>query len=325
MSEIVVEPIENYGLSKKDRPKALFSKVGIVGCGAVGRSIARMVSRNGINVIFIELNQEKIKHALENLSKELDNIIDHWGMTKSEKRGILSRIKGTTDYKDLKGCDIVIEAILSRIREFTVDIRKGIFKNIEEHVDLHTIIATNSTTTVITELSSQLDHKERCVSLHFSTTAPGARIVEVVKGLYTSDEVWKNVNKFAKLINRTVIPVEESPGLISVRLFVALISEAIDVLAEGVGTMEDIDLTMRNGFGLPLGPFEMADRIGLEKILRWMDNLYDEFGDIKYKASPLIKRLVRANRLGRNSGQGFYEYDENRKKIKTKSHKVLYI
>jgi 3-hydroxybutyryl-CoA dehydrogenase len=315
MSEVIVESIENYGLSQKNRPKQLFSKVGIVGCGTVGQSIALMISEKELEVVFIELSEEKINYAFCKIERELDSMIEHWGMTPGEKRAILSRIHGYVGYENLKGCDLVIESIRSRIREQRVATRKEVFKNIEKYVSHNTIIATNSTTIVITELSSELEFKDRCVSLHFLTSTPGSRMIEVVRGLYTSDVVYDRVCIFVKMIGRTVIPVEESPGLISVRLFIALVNEACEVLMEGVGAMEDIDLTMKVGLGMSLGPFELADKVGLDKVLRWMENIYSEFGDIKYKASPILKKLVRANQFGRINGKGFYKYDENGRKI----------
>ncbi len=315
MSEVIVESIENYGLSQKDRPKQLFSKVGIVGCGTVGQSIALMISEKELEVVFIELSEEKINYAFCKIERELDSMIEHWGMTPGEKRAIISRIHGYVGYEHLKGCDLVIESIRSRIREQRVATRKEVFKNIEKYVSHSAIIATNSTTIVITELSSELEFKDRCVSLHFLTSTPGSKMIEVVRGLYTSDIVYDRVCIFVKMIGRTVIPVEESPGLISVRLFIALVNEACEVLMEGVGAMEDIDLTMKVGLGMSLGPFELADKVGLDKVLRWMDNIYSEFGDIKYKASPILKKLVRANQFGRINGKGFYKYDENGRKI----------
>jgi 3-hydroxybutyryl-CoA dehydrogenase len=318
MKEKIVEQIENYALNKKERPKAQFAQVGVVGAGTTGQRIILMIATKGIEVVILDLSQEKIDSAFKELAEELDSRIDHWGMTSGDKRSVLSRIKGTTDYKDLKDCDLVIECILSKVREFSVEIRKNVFKKIEENVRRDAIIATNSSTIVITELSSELEFKDRCLSLHFSTTAPGATVVEVVRGLYTTESVCENVQKFATLIEKIPIPVDESPGLISVRIFVALISEACDVFMEGVASKENIDLTMRNGLGLPLGPFEMADRIGLDKVVRWMDNLYKEFGDLKYKPSPILKKMVRANRLGRKSGHGFYNYDEHGNKTDPK-------
>jgi len=314
MAEIAVEPIENYGLSKKDKPKAQFAKVGLVGCGNAGQKIALLISASGIEVIFIELNDEKIKLAIAEMNDDLSARIEHWGMTEGEKRAIMSRIKGSLQYEELKECDLVIESVLTRNREKSKDIRKEIFKSIEKHVNKDCIIATNSTTMVITEFASELENKHRCVSLHISTTAPDANLVEVVRSLYTSDEVWKNVEKFITLINKLALPVAESPGLVTVRLFVSLISEACETLMEGVASMENIDFAMRNGIGLPLGPFEMADKIGLDKVMRWMENIYEEFGDHKYKPHPMIKRLVRANHLGRRTNQGFYKYNDHGEK-----------
>ncbi len=310
------ERLEDYGLSQDTQPKTLFSRVGIVGAGTVGQNIARMVSSKGLDVIFLEMTQKKIDQAYEELAKELDRMIERWGMTNSEKLGILSRIKGTLEYEDFRECDIVIEAIKSSTRELSHDIREAILKKIESHVDRNTIIATNSSTQVITELTADLTYKDRCVSFHFLTPEADARVVEIVKGLYTSDEAYENTIKFANLIGKQVVPVKESPGIISTRLFVPLINEACEILMEGVGSMEDIDLTMKVGFGLPLGPFEMADKIGLDKILRWCENLYDEFGDLKYKSSPLLKKLVRANQWGRRTDQGFYEYKDGVKVTK---------
>jgi 3-hydroxybutyryl-CoA dehydrogenase len=314
MSESV-EKLEDYGLAKDTKPKTLFSLVGIVGAGSVGQNIARMVSSKGLDVIFLDLSQEKIDQAYEELTKELNRMIERWGMTNSEKLAIISRIKGTTDYSRFRGCDIVIEAVKSSNREESHDLRMKILKKIEENVDRNTIIATNSSTQVITELTADLTYKDRCVSLHFLTPEADARVVEIVKGLYTSQTAYENTIKFANLIGKKVIPVKESPGIISTRLVVPLINEACEILMEGVGSMEDIDLTMRVGFGLPLGPFEMADKIGLDKILRWCENLYDEFGDLKYKSSPLLKKLVRANQWGRRTGRGFYEYNKDGVKI----------
>ena len=315
MAELIVEPIEKYGLSKKDKPKSLFSKIGIVGCGSTGQAIARIISCRGVEVVFIEVSEQAIKHAMDEMSKDLERMIERWGMTPGEKRSILSRIKGTLNYEDLKDCDMVIESILSKTRENAIGIRKEVFKKIEKYVSPDAIIATNSTTIVITELSAELEHSERCVSLHFSTTAPDARVLEVVRGLNTSEEVYEKVLKFGKLLSKIVIPVEESPGLISVRLFVVLLNEAIQILIEGVAKKEDIDLAMSSGFGSKLGPFQMSDKIGLDKVLRWMENLYGEFGDTRYKASPMIKRMVRANHLGRKTKKGFYTYDENSKRL----------
>ncbi len=318
MAEIVVEPIERYALSTKSRVKTLFSKIGVIGCGKEGQNIVRIAAWHGIEVVFIELSEEKIQNSLDHISRELDDRIETWGLTSGEKRAIMSRIKGSHNFQDLAGCDFVIEAIRAdeNTGDRSIDQRKKVFRQIEQVVDKEAIISTNATTIIITELASELEFPERCVSLHFFVTSPEARIIEVVKGLHTSQDVYNKVCMFVKLINRDVIPVEESAGLISVRLFVTLLNEACQALLEGVATLEDIDKTMIVGLGMRFGPFHSADIVGLNKVVKWMDNLYEEFGSSKYKPSPLIKRLVRAKRLGVHTGHGFFKYDANGKKIK---------
>jgi 3-hydroxybutyryl-CoA dehydrogenase len=314
-SEVIYESIEDFGLSEKSKSKTLFSKIGVVGCGLVGQNIARVASFYGIEVVFIEISEEKIREAYKNIEKVLDERIEHWGITQGEKRAILSRIKGTLEYKDLVGCDFVIEAIRAVDRGGKIKERKEILHKIEAVVDPECIIATHSTTIVITELSSDLIHRDRCVSLHFFINSQEARIVEVVRGLYTTDESYQKVCKFVALINRKIVPVQESAGLVSVRIFVVLLNEACEILMEGISTVEDIDQTMKIGFGMRLGPFELADKMGLDKVLRWMDNIYNEFGDLRYKPNPYLRKLVRAKHLGIESGAGFYKYDENGKRI----------
>jgi len=310
MEELIVEPIEEFGLSKKQQQRTLFSRIGIVGCGKDGQNIARIASANGIEVVFIELSKDRIDNAYKRLGVVLDRRIDNWGMTQGEKKLILSRIKGSLDYKDLKDCDFVIEAIRAESSERKITERKEVFKKVEAVVAPECIIATNSTTIIITELSSELKYRDRCVSLHFFVQSPEARVCEVVKGLYTSDEVYHKVLKFVKMVNRQAIPVEESAGLISIRLYTALLNEACEVLLEGVGIMADIDTVWKVGFGMRFGPFELADILGIDKINRWMENLYSEFGDPRYMASPVIKKLVRAKRYGVQTCCGFYTYDQ---------------
>ena len=315
-----VEPIEGYAIKRREQPLVKknmyeFTKVGIVGCGILGQEISRMVSSHGIEVTFIEISEEKIHQAITSISNDLESMIEKWGMTHSEKRAIMSRIKGTMNYEDLEGSDIVIESVKSKSRESSVELRKRIFREIEKYIDHETIIATNSTTLVITEMSSELEFPERCVSLHFLSPADKIPIVEIARGLNTSDDTYEKVCQFAKLFDKKVVPVIESPGIISTRLIAPLINEACEILMEGIGKMEDIDDTMKMGFGFPLGPFESADKIGLDTIVRWLDNLYNEFGDLKYKASPLLKKMVRANHIGRETFRGFYKYDEEGKRI----------
>lgn len=317
MSKVYVEPIEKYGLSKKSTKATLFSKVGIIGCGREGQNIARIAAISGMEIIFIEVNQTKVQSAIDNISKELDSRVENWGLTETEKRVILQRISGAVTYDKLEGCDFVIEAVRAddKTGERTIEVRKDIFKRVEKVVSPECIIATNATTVIITELSSDLKKKDRCLSIHFMVSSPEARIVEVVKGLYTSDAVYNKVSQFVKMVNRSVVPVQESVGLVSIRLFITLLNEACDILMEGVASKEDINKLSNVGFGLRYGIFHLADIMGLEKIQKWGENLFDEFGDLRYKPSPLIKRLVRAKHGGVIDGQGFFTYDENGNRI----------
>jgi len=316
MSEPIIEKVEEFALSAKDRPKAEFAKIGIVGCGSTGQKLALMIAKRGIDVQFIEVSQEKIEDAYKEMQEELDYELNHWGVTEGEMKAILGRIKGSLNLKDIAECDLVIESILSKSREMALETRKKLFVEIENTVSPNCIIATNSTTIAITELASVLQHKHRCISMHVSLTSPHAKLVEVVKSLYTTDDVCANIQKFSVLLGRDFVRVAESPGLVTVRLFAPMINEACDILMESVANMEVIDMAAKKSMGLPLGPFEMADKIGIDRIIRWLENMYDEFGDQHYKASPILKRLVRAKHTGRKAGQGFYIYNEHGVKIK---------
>ena len=314
------ENLKDYSITKTMKPQAsTLSKFGIVGCGSMGQDIALLVSKNGIDVVFVEISEEKVKDTFSELNRKLDAMINRWGLTSSEKRAVLSRIKGSTEFSILNNCGIVIECISSHGYERSVfSIKKEIFKKIEGAVSPDTVIATNSSTIVISELASALQHPERAVGIHFLFPANTVRIIEVERSLKTSDEAFEKVKKFARTVDKKVITVNESPGNISTRLIIPLINEACEILMERVATIEEIDETMRFGFGMQLGPFELADKSGLDKLDTWMDNLYEEFGDRRFKPSPLIKRLVRAGHLGRISGEGFYKYSNGKKIIPKK-------
>ena len=305
------EVLEDYALSEKIQRKGTVKKVGIVGCGSVGQEITRIVSKAGIDVVFVDVTPERVQEIYLAINQQLDEIIGRWGLTESEKRAILSRIRGTTDYSEIRDCELVMETISSNRPGTSIDLRKEVFRKIEENVPDETIITSNISTLMISDLAAVLNHPERAVGMHFLTPPSTVKIVEVVKGLNTSQQSYEFVNRFANMIGKKVIAVSESPGNISTRLIVTLINEACEVLMEGVASIENIDETMKHGFGLQFGPFELADKIGLDKILKYMDNLYQEFGLHKFKASPVIKRLVRGNNLGRKTGKGFYVYEKD--------------
>ena len=313
MSETITEAIEPFGLSFKHKKKTLFSKIGVVGAGSEGRDIIRLTSSAGLDVIFIELNQERIDNCFKKLSVGLDHRIENWGLTPAEKKMILGRIKGSVDYSDLKDCDFVIECIrYDKKLGWDTQMRKQAFEQIEQVVSPEAIIATNATTVVISELAYKLKHKERCVSLHFPISHPDAKLLEIVKGSYTSEEVYKKVLLFAKLIKYETINVHESNGLVSMRLVVVLLNEACQMVMQNIAKMEDINRLMIVDYGMRLGIFQIADIIGIEKLVDLMEDMFDEYGDKKYKPSQVIWRLFRTNQLGVHTQRGFFIYENDK-------------
>jgi 3-hydroxybutyryl-CoA dehydrogenase len=287
-------------------------KVGVIGCGNMGQEIVRIISQHGIDVVFIEISQERVQTVLQEIGTALDEVINKWGLTGSEKRAILSRIKGSTDYQDISDSDMVIESINIKQRFTSLEARKEVFKKIEAVVTPTTIIASNTSTLMISDLASVLKCNDRVVGVNFIRPSATVKVVEVVRGLNTSDATYDFMIRFIKMLDKIPVTIYESPGNISTRLIVTLINEACELVMEGVASVQYIDLTMKNGYGLQFGPFELADRVGLDKVLKWMNNLYLEFGTANFKPSPIIKRLVRANYLGRKSGRGFYKYDNGK-------------
>ncbi|HPR32000.1 MAG TPA: 3-hydroxyacyl-CoA dehydrogenase family protein [Prolixibacteraceae bacterium] len=317
MSQPVIEPISEFGLTKKKKKTRLFSKVGIVCCENDGQYIARVCSSYGMEVIFWEITPEKIDWSLRCISDIMESRIRNWGATESEKKAVMSRIRGTTRWEDLKDCDLVIETVSTTSIGRSLDARQKVFERLESIVDPSCIIATNSTTVIISELSENLKHKDRCISIHFMINSVDSRIVEITKGLYTSVSTFEKVKRFISMINRKSIPVEESVGLISIRMFTVILNEACEIVLEGIGTIDDIEQLMQTGYGMRYGPFSVADIMGLERVARWMENLFNEFGDARFKPNPLIKKLLRQHHYGVASGQGFFKYGPDGERIDT--------
>lgn len=313
MAEIK-EPIENFGLSKKHQKKSLFSKIGVVGCGRDGRAIVSVTALSGMEVVFVEVSEERIKEAIDDISLSLDTKIENWGLTQSEKRATMGRITGSLNYSDLRDCDFVIECIRYEINgERSTELRKDVFKNLEKVLAPGAIIATNATTVVISELAADLQYKDRCVSMHFPIAHTDARLLEIVRGTFTADEVVDKIFTFAKLIKYIPIEVHESSGLVSMRLLVTMLNEACQIWLENVASMEKIDKEFTIIYGQRYGIFEIADIIGIEKIVMLMEDMFHDYGDKKYKASPILWRLYRSKQYGLSAGRGFYIYDENGK------------
>ena len=312
MSELIIEPLEQYGLSLTAKPtkRSLFSKIGVVGCGKEGRNIVNLTATSGLDVVFMEESEERIEYVLNQLSNNLENKVENWGLTQAEKRGIMNRITPTLSYDDFKGCDFVIEC--SRFSETgrrSTQLRKSIFKKLEDVLEPDAIIGTNGSTVIISELSADLEHKERCVSLYFPVSHAGANVLEIVSGMYTSEEVYNRVVLFAKLINYIPHKIYESNGNVSLRVMTSMLNEACQILMEGVASLEDIDRTFTVIYAQRFGVFRLADIIGIERMVALMEAMFNDYGDKKYKPNPLLWKLYRTNQLGVRTGKGFYLYD----------------
>lgn len=314
----MAEVLEDFSLSKSEnKPKGTIHKVGVIGGGTMGQQIARIISHNGIEVILVDVSEARVQEINQSIEKSLDEIISRWGMTASEKKLILQRITTTVDYNALKACNFIIETVSMKHPGNTLGLRRDLFAKVEAVVSDDTVITSNTSTLMISDVAEGLQRPERAVGLHFIAPVLKVGIVEVVRGRNTSDEAMEMVAKFIRMIRKESILVNEAPGNISSRMMVSLINDACEILMEGVAGVVEVDRVMKEGYGLQFGPFEMADRIGLDTLNKWMDNLYQEFGERKYKTSAVIKRLVRANYMGRQVGQGFYTYDENGRAIES--------
>ncbi|HUI33623.1 MAG: 3-hydroxyacyl-CoA dehydrogenase family protein [Dysgonamonadaceae bacterium] len=312
MSKLIIEPLEQFGLSlaAKATKRSLFSKIGVVGCGKEGRNIVNLTASAGLEVICMEESEERIEFVMNELSNSLETKVENWGLTQAEKRGIMNRITPTLFFEDFKGCDFVVECTrYSERGRRSTQLRKNIFKKLEEVLEPDAIIATNGSIVIISELAAELEHKERCVSLYFPISHSGANILEIVSGMYTSEEVYNRVVLFAKLINYIPHKINESNGNISLRVLTSMLNESCEILMERVSTLENIDRTFKVIYGQRFGIFRLADIVGIERIVSLMEAMFNDYGDKKYKPNPILWKLYRSNQLGIRTGKGFYLYN----------------
>ena len=314
MSELIIEPLEQFGLSltAKDTKRSLFSKIGVVGCGKEGRNIVNLTASAGLDVVFMEESEERIEYVMNTLNDNLDTKVENWGLTQAEKRGIMNRIKPTLSYDDFVGCDFVVECTrFSETGRRSTQLRKNIFKKLEEVLEPDAIIATNGSTVIISELAAELEHRERCVSLYFPVSHSGANVLEIVSGMYTSEETYNRIVLFAKLINYIPHKIYDSNGNISLRVLTIMLNEACQILMEGVSTLENIDRACTVIYGQRFGIFRLADIVGIERIVSLMETMFNDYGDKKYKPNPILWKLYRTNQLGIRTGKGFYLYEND--------------
>lgn len=278
-------------------------KVFVLGAGTMGAGIAQTFAAKGFDVIVRDIKDEFVARGLMGIRKSLDRLVSKGKITEEEKESILSRLSGTTDMHQAAGCDLVIEAAVENMQ-----IKKQIFAELDEICGENTILATNTSSLSITDVASATKRPDKVIGMHFFNPAPVMKLVEVIKGMATSQETFSFVKDVAESIGKTPVEVAEAPGFVVNRILIPMINEAFGIMAEGIASPEDIDKAMMLGANHPMGPLALGDLVGLDVCLAIMDVLYRETGDTKYRAHSLLRKYVRAGWLGRKAGRGVYQY-----------------
>ncbi len=279
------------------------STVGIVGAGTMGNGIAQACAVSGIHVVMVDIAQAAVDKGVATVGKSLDRLLQKEKITEADKAAALGRIKGSTNYDDLKGAQLVIEAATENH-----ELKNKILKQLDGLLAPEVIIATNTSSISITQLAAVTGRPDRFVGMHFFNPVPMMALVEIIRGLQTSDATHDAVKDLAVRLGKSPITVKNAPGFVVNRMLVPMINEAFFVLAEGLATPEDIDTGMRLGCNHPIGPLALADMIGLDVCLAVMEVYVDQFNDSKYRPCPLLREYVAAGHLGRKTGRGVYSY-----------------
>ena len=277
--------------------------VGIIGAGTMGNGIAQACAVSGVNVVMVDISDAAVAKGLATVSGSLDRLIKKEKITEADKAAALSRIKTSTNYDDLKVAQLVIEAATENY-----DLKVKIVKQLDGMLAPEAIIASNTSSISITKLAAVTTRADRFIGMHFFNPVPMMALVEIIRGLQTSDATHAAVHDLSTRLGKSPITVKNAPGFVVNRILVPMINEAFFVLAEGVAKAEDIDAGMKLGCNQPIGPLALADMIGLDVCLAVMDVYLEEFGDSKYRACPLLKEMVAAGQLGRKTGRGVYTY-----------------
>ena len=277
--------------------------VGIIGAGTMGNGIAQACATSGIRVVMVDVAQAAVDKGLATVAASLDRLIKKEKITEADKAAALGRITGSTSYDDLKGAQLVIEAATEN-----EGLKVKILQQLDAMLAPEVLVATNTSSISITKLAAVTQRADRFIGMHFFNPVPMMALVEIIRGLQTSDATHDAVKAMAEALGKTPITVKNAPGFVVNRILVPMINEAFFVLAEGLATPEDIDAGMKLGCNQPIGPLALADMVGLDVCLAVMDVYLKEFGDSKYRACPLLREMVAAGRLGRKTGQGVYSY-----------------
>jgi 3-hydroxybutyryl-CoA dehydrogenase len=279
------------------------TKVGIVGAGTMGHGIAQVFAQSGFDVKLNDVNLEFIEQGIQRIDGNLGRSVEKGKLDENSKKQILGRISAAPDLRDFSDRELVVEAALEKI-----EVKSDLFQKLDSICTKSAVLASNTSSIPITQLAALVSDPQRVVGMHFFNPVPVMKLVEIVRALQTSDTTVQIIREVSLKLGKTAVVVTDVPGFVSNRVLCPMINEAIFALEEGVASREDIDTVMKLGMNHPMGPLELADLVGLDVVLDVMDVLYREFQDSKYRASPLLRKMVRAGYLGRKSKKGFYDY-----------------